>query len=104
MVKCFIPNIDACLIDESSTIRDALVAISRGGALMACIVGPEKKLIAIVTDSDVGRALLKGLTLESPAKDCASFNAVTASIAATSQELLELAATEDVREVPLLDG
>ena len=104
MGKRFFLNVDECFISQSATIRDALAAISRCGALMACIVDSDRKLIGIVTDSDVRRGLLRGLTLESGVDQCASFSPVTAGIEATSEQLFDLAASRGIREIPLLDA
>ena len=52
------------LIRADASIRDALNAINGSGLLIACQVDAEGRLIGIVTDSDLRRALLVGKKLD----------------------------------------
>lgn len=46
------------IVDENSILRDAIFAITKAGAGAACVVDGEGKLLGIITDGDVRRALL----------------------------------------------
>lgn len=47
------------VVKEDSTAMDAVFAITKSGAGAACVVDLEGKLIGLVTDGDVRRAILK---------------------------------------------
>lgn len=51
------------LIGPESTLREALERIDRCGCQMALVVDGSRKLLGILTDGDVRRALLKGISL-----------------------------------------
>lgn len=49
---------EMAVVDASVTLRDTLFAITRAGAGAACVVDCEGKLLGIITDGDVRRALI----------------------------------------------
>jgi dTDP-glucose pyrophosphorylase len=55
------------LIRPSATVRDAVRAIDDSGIQIALVVDANRILLGTVTDGDVRRALLKGITLEDAA-------------------------------------
>ena len=46
------------VVTSEATLRDAMFAITRAGAGAACVVDSDGKLIGIITDGDIRRALL----------------------------------------------
>ena len=62
-------DLSPLLVRTGATIRDAVAAIDRGARQIALIVDERRRLIASVTDGDVRRGLLRGLTLESPVQE-----------------------------------
>lgn len=56
------PNIS---IKISGTIRDAISRISQNSLQIICVTDENNKYLGTVTDGDIRRGLLKGLTLES---------------------------------------
>ena len=55
-----------CITSEDGDIRKAISTIEKGGLRIALIVNNENKLVGTICDGDIRRALLKGLTLDSP--------------------------------------
>ncbi|MBT9493236.1 MAG: CBS domain-containing protein [Paucibacter sp.] len=51
------------LIGPDRTLREALERIDQSGCQMALVVDSKRKLLGILTDGDVRRALLKGMSL-----------------------------------------
>ena len=49
---------------ESATLREVIAVIDRAGLQIALIVTPERQLLGTVTDGDVRRGLLRGLSLD----------------------------------------
>jgi dTDP-glucose pyrophosphorylase len=56
-------NWEETLIPPKATLRDALEAIDRSGRRIALVVDPDRRLIGTLSDGDVRRLLLQGLTL-----------------------------------------
>jgi dTDP-glucose pyrophosphorylase len=96
-------NFEKSILPENANLRAALKAISSSGAMMACITDSHHKLQGIITDSDIRRALLNGANLEDAVKVCTNYNPITALYSTHSHELLSIANTKNVREIPLLD-
>ncbi|MEQ8603702.1 MAG: sugar phosphate nucleotidyltransferase [Marivibrio sp.] len=53
------------------TVRDALERITQSGVLAQIVVNPDGTLYGTVTDADVRRAILRGIKVEGPVRDCA---------------------------------
>jgi dTDP-glucose pyrophosphorylase len=99
----FTPKWKDTIIPRGGTIREALVAINASGALMACIVSETMELQAILTDSDIRRALLNGATLEGEAWPWANKTPMVALSHMPIHELSALAEKQGIREFPIVD-
>jgi dTDP-glucose pyrophosphorylase len=97
-------NWRSSMIKEGSSIKNALEAISNSGALMACICAADGKLLGIVTDSDIRRALLNGAWLDECVDKFANYRPILAEWTLPRSDLLIIATTAAVREVPLIDA
>jgi dTDP-glucose pyrophosphorylase len=56
-------------IRDTSSIREAIIAISANSMQIVCVVTSENTYLGTVTDGDIRRGLLKGMTIESPVLD-----------------------------------
>src|SRR5262245_54591569 len=56
----------ACIVPEGGTIRDALAATDAGASGIALAVDGDGRLVGIVTDGDLRRAILRGMGLDDP--------------------------------------
>lgn len=90
------------LLNRSQTIREALAVIDQE-ALRLGIVVDGMKLLGVVTDGDIRRALLKGKTLEDGIDDIMNTNPTTAYYSSPSQELFALMERKDLTAIPLVD-
>lgn len=97
------PTYRNSLIGEDASIKDALVAITKSGSHMACIVDSHGRLVALLTDSDIRRALLINAELSSPALQYGKRTPVTAKLSDSRHELMTLAKRHEVREIPIID-
>jgi dTDP-glucose pyrophosphorylase len=52
------------IIPKTATIKEAIERIDKSGMQIAIIVGDRNKLLGIVTDGDVRRGILRGLSLD----------------------------------------
>ncbi len=98
------------LINENSTMREAMAAIDRSGKGIALLVNSENRLITTITDGDIRRAILAGITLDSPVdyliarKPPKLRKPVTASRDLDETELKELMDEHGIRHIPVLDA
>lgn len=92
-------------------LRDVIRTIDASGRLsIALLVDDERRLVAVITDGDVRRGLLAGLSLDTPVRELLAIKAhepnpqaVTASIDTEPTELLRMMQESHVRQIPLLD-
>lgn len=68
------------ILDESSTIEDVINNLEETGLQICIIASKELKLIGIVTDGDIRRGLLRGITLKSKAEEIMVKNPITINI------------------------
>ena len=86
---------EACL-DRKASIRDAIAAIEHTRRLIVAVVDDGKRLIGVVSDGDIRRAILRGQTVDSPVTFAMSRAPVVASDQATNAEVLHLMLTKSV--------
>jgi dTDP-glucose pyrophosphorylase len=70
---------------------------------IALVVDQDTHLIGIVTDGDIRRGLLKGLSLNKPVKLIMNKNFTTAGLQTTQQEVLNIMKEKELRQIPVLD-
>ncbi len=97
------PNaIAELLIRDDRTIRDALASIDRNAQGICFVVDGAGKLVGVITDGDIRRALIAGRTLDQPLADVMQ-RKFTALPVNTSVEHIQAKLNETVRHIPLLD-
>ena len=91
-------------LDKSATIRDAIKVIDSMGLRIAIIVDSDERLEGVVTDGDVRRGLLRGLTTESKVSEVMTSDPVTVQLGVARRELLSLISDYHLLAIPVLDG
>lgn len=95
-------TLQSLLVRETATMRDVLRVIDRNTCGIAFVVNEQGVLRGVVSDGDVRRAILKGLSPESSVSEFMTTKAVTAK-AGTSYDRLIALMSERVRYIPLVD-
>jgi dTDP-glucose pyrophosphorylase/CBS domain-containing protein len=102
--------IDDILLDPSDSVRTAMARINLGEVGLALVVDPSKKLVGTVSDGDVRRAILAGLSLETPVSDLlarkigtAQASPVVAPVGTDDGSLVRTMRTHQVDQLPLVD-
>ena len=62
-------HLDKIVVTEKATVTDAIRAIDSGAVRFAIVVNSESRLVATITDGDVRRGILRGVSLNSPVTD-----------------------------------
>lgn len=96
-------NWKKAIIPMTASARDAVECINQSGLKTAIIVDDQQKLIGIVTDGDVRRAILKGIELSSNVIEIANKTPVLGSIKDSTSKRIELMQERQLVSLPIID-
>lgn len=96
------PEIQELLITADKLVKEALKIIDANAQGTCFVVDAAGKLIGVVTDGDIRRALIDGKTLESKVKDVMQTKFTSLPVT-TPIDLIQSKITERVRHIPLVD-
>src|SRR5512146_1236653 len=91
------------VIRHTQTIRDAMQTITDNSREVVLVADAEERIVGIITDGDIRRGLLAGLTPESPASEVMTTNYVSVGIDADRASVLDLMKARRIRHVPVVD-
>lgn len=95
--------IAALLVEQDASLRVAMSAIDAGTAEIALLIDDDRRLVGVLTDGDVRRALLGGQNLEAPALAWATRAPVTVPSGTDRARVLRLMRARRVSQIPVLD-
>lgn len=98
-----LPMLESLLLREDDDLRRALEGLDRAAIGIVFVVDDEGRLSGVMTDGDVRRGLLRGLTLEASVGGAMRRRPVTLPVTA-SRETVLAALSRKVKVIPLLDG
>ena len=96
--------LDAYLVAEAATIRDAMAAVDRGAARIALAVDTDGRLTGVVTDGDLRRALLRGVDLKDPVAPILTRRYLSVTPGDGRAAALELMRARRIDAVPVIDA
>ncbi|KZD12193.1 nucleotidyltransferase family protein [Oceanibaculum pacificum] len=91
-------------LDPAATLRDAVRAIEATHRRIAVVADAAGMLIGTLTDGDIRRGLLRGLTLEDGVASAMNAAPTTAHAASERSYLLELLVNRGFESLPLVDA
>jgi dTDP-glucose pyrophosphorylase len=80
-----------------------MVAIDRGRIGIALVVAGGGRLLGIVTDGDLRRAMLAGKSLDAPINQAMNTHYTYVTHDATSPEILRLMQEKSIKQIPMVD-
>jgi dTDP-glucose pyrophosphorylase/CBS domain-containing protein len=97
-------RLDSVVISPTTSIADAIARLDKAGtgALMLC--SPGRQLYGLLTDGDIRRAIMHGISLETACETIASSNPVTAQRSISPTEALHLMNQHDINHIPIVDA
>jgi len=95
-------KIDNAVIPSTASIFEALKIID-ASSMQIAFVTKESKLIGTITDGDIRRGLLKGLTIESSISNVYNPHPLSCHVNASDTEIKYLAIKHDIKQIPLVD-
>jgi dTDP-glucose pyrophosphorylase len=96
--------LDAYLVADSATLRDAMAAVDRGAARIALATDADGRLTGVVTDGDLRRALLAGTNLTDPVAPVLTRRYLSVTPADGRAAALELMRARRIDAVPVVDA
>jgi len=91
------------VVDPDTSIIEALKIIDHGALQIAIIADRQNKLLGTLTDGDIRRAILKGISLESSVALIMNRNPITASIHESKQNILARMKMKGLHHIPIVD-
>lgn len=91
-------------IGPDSTVRDAVEVIDAAALQIALVVDGEGRLLGTVTDGDVRRAILRGVSLSDSVTGVMNPNPATAREQDDRETLLSLMRQRRLHQIPVLDS
>jgi len=92
------------VVREGVTLRQALEAMTRSGKQIVLVVDVDQRLVGVITDGDVRRAMLRGATLDAKVEDVVNRKPLTFPAGLPPAEALALMRERSVRHLPVLDA
>lgn len=97
-------TLHSLLLPPDALVREALTQIDAGSSQLAIIVDNQRCVIGVVTDGDVRRGLLAGVTLDDTVERIMNRNPKLVSVDASDEEIQALMRREVIHQVPIVDG
>lgn len=97
-------HLDDVTIDPSATVADALARMDLAGTGALALCTADGRLVGFLTDGDIRRAVLRGITLDQSCGTVANRNPVMARGLVSAGQALDLMVRHDINHLPVVDG
>jgi dTDP-glucose pyrophosphorylase len=92
------------LVREGASLRQVLESMTRSGKQIALVADAGARLLGLVTDGDVRKAILRGTSLEAKVEEAMNRHPVVGEPGMTDGEALALMRGRKIRHLPMLDA
>lgn len=96
-------NWKSALLTENASIQDAMLNIEKTSLKISIIVDEENKLIGTVSDGDIRRGLLDGLSLTSNINKIINKNPLFVKSNLSNEEVTKLMKSTSLFQIPIVD-
>jgi dTDP-glucose pyrophosphorylase len=96
-------HIDGIKLSPTSTVREALQIIDSGAMKIALVVGDGNKLLGTLSDGDIRRGLLNGLTLDDSIESVIFRKPLVAHVNDSKETILQKAVAKKIYQIPIVD-
>ncbi len=93
----------SCL-KQGKTLFDAIQALNGPAEGMAIITNDQEKVVGVMTDGDIRRALIKEARLDAPIDPYFQPDFLHVSAAESREQVLDLMQAKKIKHLPILDG
>lgn len=91
------------LIEPDTSIITAMQVIDSTSLGISLVVDGEKHLLGTVTDGDIRRAILRGISLHENVSQIMNRHPITASVCQCPSEMLTIIKQKQIRHLPVID-
>ena len=96
-------DISSVTMDSSKSIREAMNLINETSKGIVLVVDENGRLVGTVTDGDIRRGLLRGLSMDAPISQVIQRYPIVVSISTPKETMIELMRINDIRHLPIVD-
>ncbi|WP_169752561.1 nucleotidyltransferase family protein [Campylobacter mucosalis] len=96
-------NIDKVKISLNTTIKEALRTINDGAMKIAIVTDENNRLLGTITDGDIRRGLLEGVSLDAKVENIIFKAPTVARVTDTKDEILRIAISKKLHQIPIID-
>lgn len=97
-------NPESICVSPTTPIREVMSLFNLERRGIALAVDCKRRLLGTATDGDIRRALLKGLTLDSPIKEAMKENPIVAPNILSDSAVLKLMSVNSIRHIPIVNN
>ena len=94
---------DRCLISPSASILEAIKLIDNSALQIAAVVNAQNVLLGTVTDGDIRRAILQGISLEKPVEKIMNPNPTVAKENQKKYSILAMMKAKTLQQIPIVN-
>lgn len=94
----------SAILDKNATIRDGIKAIDTGRSQVALVVDADDRLLGIITDGDVRRALLAGRQLSEPITAIMRADPIIGRLGIAHNDAVSVMRRHNVAHLPIVDN
>ncbi|WP_061320783.1 nucleotidyltransferase family protein [Clostridium botulinum] len=98
-----INNIDKILVYSNYSIKDSLQILDKGAKGIVIVVDKDKKLIGTVTDGDIRRAILKGISLNECIVNIMNKSPISIKQETSREKAKEIIIKNGIKDLPIVD-
>jgi dTDP-glucose pyrophosphorylase len=97
-------DLSAFTLGLGESLRAAMEAITRSGKQIVLVVDADRRLVGVVTDGDIRRAMLRGASLDAKVDEVVNRKPLVGPAGLSANEALQMMRSRSVRHLPLLDA
>ncbi len=96
-------KVDTIKLYVSSTIKEALKVIDSGAMQIALVIDDDDRLLGTLTDGDIRRGLLNGLSVDSSIETIFFKTPTVAKISDSNEKIFRILLSKKLRQIPIVD-
>ena len=96
-------RLESVVISPSASISEAIAKLDKAGTGALILCEEQLKLYGIITDGDIRRAILQGISLDTACEKIAIRNPLTLNSSVSSRDALCLMNEHDINHLPVID-
>lgn len=93
-----------CLIGPDASIFQAISTLDRGALKLAMVVDEAGRLLGTITDGDIRRGLLRGVSTDAPLREILHRNPLVATADMAKDQVLKLMHANQIEQIPVVDS